>query len=214
MFNNLSHRTRLKLVTTSRFRLTTEPPDRWFSACLGKSPGFYSSYEVCGSYCHVHKTILSSFLGRCDDEPLLRIAEIFRVSNKWVTHVAWSSWICEKPSCCQYFSFHLMYLSNPRAYFWHVFRYSVFFQLGVAYLACAISDGSIEIVKINQCLEFSDIESEFVRKFSVKHSYEILSSKPSVEDGKKVTALAWIEPKNTQVIWTYRVLGTCINLDV
>ena len=44
----------------------------------------------------------SFFLDRCGAEPLLRSVGIIRVSDKWVTQVAWSSWICEKPYFCEY----------------------------------------------------------------------------------------------------------------
>lgn len=75
------------------------------------------------------------------------------------------------------------------------------YLLGVAYLACGIADGSIEVVKISQTLECSG--AEYSRTFDVKISYDILPSKPALEDGKKITALEWVEPKNKKVNNTF-----------
>ncbi|EGN93775.1 hypothetical protein SERLA73DRAFT_172058 [Serpula lacrymans var. lacrymans S7.3] len=89
--------------------------------------------------------------------------ETIQLSERWITHLAWSPWSLEHPGQCE------------------------------SYLAYSTDDGGVGLVRVTQSLQLSPSTSKFGAEFMVNVTCEIISPKVCEADKRSITDLAWIE---------------------
>ncbi|KZT70773.1 hypothetical protein DAEQUDRAFT_810373 [Daedalea quercina L-15889] len=103
------------------------------------------------------------FCGNADGSWEVGCAATVPLADRWVTHVAWSSWKQRQSGRCE------------------------------ASLACGIADGSAIVLRVVQTLRPEASPPGFVPNYSVHVSFEALDSRPAESDGRGLTCMKWTE---------------------
>ncbi|KAH9933377.1 transcription factor IIIC subunit delta N-term-domain-containing protein [Fomitopsis serialis] len=104
------------------------------------------------------------FRGRIDGSWEVCCAATVPLADRWVTHVAWSSWKRLQGGGCE------------------------------ASLACGIADGSVVVLRVIQTVHPEASPSGLVPHNDIQASFEVRDIKPSGSDGRGLTCMRWAEP--------------------
>jgi general transcription factor 3C polypeptide 4 len=122
-----------------------------------------------------------------------------KVADKWVTHVAFSSWALVEPGICELVAF-LIGLSET-----DIIHDDV--SLGEAYVAYGVSDGAIGLVKVTHAL--IPVPSAFGAEYTLDTRFEDQNdTEPCAADKRGITALVWVDVPGRNVSISPRSLLT------
>ncbi|KZT09847.1 uncharacterized protein LAESUDRAFT_721997 [Laetiporus sulphureus 93-53] len=94
----------------------------------------------------------------------------FTLSDRWITHVAWSTWKPSQNGACE------------------------------ASLACGTSDGSVFLVRVAQVLRASPTTSEPPPEFDMNVISDFQDVKVCESDHRSITALKWVNIANSHAV--------------
>ncbi|EPT00974.1 hypothetical protein FOMPIDRAFT_1121318 [Fomitopsis schrenkii] len=104
------------------------------------------------------------FCGKKDGTWEVECAATVPVADRWVTHVAWSSWKRPQSGTCE------------------------------AYIACGIADGSVVVLRVTQTLHSQPSPSGFVPRYNVRATFDVRDVKPAEAGWGEVTSMKWTTP--------------------
>ncbi|KAH9840069.1 transcription factor IIIC subunit delta N-term-domain-containing protein [Rhodofomes roseus] len=104
------------------------------------------------------------FCGKSDGSWEVRCAATVPLADRWVTHVAWSSWKQLQSGKCE------------------------------ASLACGIADGSIVVLRVVQTLHSAASSLGLIPNHDIQASFEVQDVRPAESDGRGITCIQWTKP--------------------
>ncbi|TFK52028.1 hypothetical protein OE88DRAFT_1718706 [Heliocybe sulcata] len=93
------------------------------------------------------------------------------VADQWVTHLAWSPWLPGR---------------GPRQ--------------SEAYLACAVSDGSVAVLKVSARLSPAPSETQFGTEYTVQRDFEVGEIPAFKADRRIASGLRWVETPGRNLV--------------
>lgn len=127
------------------------------------------------------------------------------VSDRWVTHLAWSRWVGSGSDKCECpISLYGIDLGHddrfpPSAQVVSLQIADNVNATGLATLACGASDGSVTLVDVTQALVPEIDEVPFQNGFVIERAVSISAETPDCVDDRSITAIRWIDPPEGQV---------------
>lgn len=97
--------------------------------------------------------------GTYESRPVANIT----LSDRWLTHVAWSSWRLSESLKCE------------------------------AFVACGVGDGSIVLVKVVQDVRPIPAAAGFFPIYELQATFEVLDIRPSDSNGRGITGMHWVD---------------------
>lgn len=104
--------------------------------------------------------------GTYESRPVANIT----LSDRWLTHVAWSSWRLSESLKCE------------------------------AFVACGVGDGSIVLVKVVQDVRPIPAAAGFFPNYELQATFEVLDIRPSDSNGRGITGMHWVDVGSNPVL--------------